>query len=92
MDVHFVMSVALPFVNYISHIEKKLVSGESSKSHSSTMQKVVMVSSAMLLFEVIKNVMTSTVPEEKKSIPKPSDFMLRVLTVETGNRSHRNPR
>ena len=59
---------------------KKLVSGESSKSHSSTMQKVVMVSSAMLLYDVIKNVMTSTVPEEKKIDPKAKWFRCYVFS------------
>ena len=49
--VHFVMSATLPFVNYII------------KSYPINMHKIVLTSSAMWLFDAIKNVIP-TVPEK----------------------------
>ena len=63
-DIHFVMSVALPFVNYVSHTVKTCIK-RNFKSYSVTMNKTVVTSLAVWLFDVIKNVMSSTRPERK---------------------------
>ena len=62
-DVHFEMSKALPSVNYISH-EVNTCIRTIFQSYPITRHKIVLASSAM--FDVIKNVMSSTVLEEKK--------------------------
>ena len=72
-DIHFVMSLALPYVNYMSHIVKTCVRRNFNSYHI-TMNKIVMTLSAMWLFDVIKNVMSSTVPEKNgpQSLAKPA--------------------
>ena len=64
-DVHIVMSTALPFVNCISLIVKTCIR-RNFKSCPITMNKMVLTSSAMWLVDVIKDVMSLTVPERKK--------------------------
>ena len=80
-DVHFVMSAALPFVNYISHLVKTCIR-RNFKSFPITIHKIVLTSSAMWLFDMIKNVMSTTVPEKKKKrIPKLSKAYETSFTV-----------
>ena len=62
-DVCFVLSAALSFVNYISRIVKTGMRG-NFQSYPITSRKIVLTSSDVWLFDVIKNVMPSTVPEK----------------------------
>ena len=64
-DVRFVMSAALLFINYISHKVKTCVR-RNFKSYPVTMNNIVLTSSALWLFDVIKNVMCSNVSGKKK--------------------------
>ena len=52
-DVHFVMSAALAFVNYTSHIDKTCRK-RNLKSYPITMNKIALTPSAMWLFDAIK--------------------------------------
>ena len=72
-DVHFGISAAVRFVNYLIFIIIKPHSWNlkrNFKSYPITMNKIVYTSSAMLRFDVIKNVMSSNVPEKKKKDPQ----------------------
>ena len=61
--------MALPFVNHIiSHVVKTYIR-RNFQTYRITMHRIVLTSSAMWLFDVIKNVMSST-SSEKKEIPK----------------------
>ena len=88
-DVKFVMSAALPFVNNISHIVKTCIR-RNVRLYPSTMQKTALTTSAMWLFGVIKNVMSSTVPEKYGSQSWAISFLC-VQTDETGRRSDETP-
>ena len=50
-DIHFVMSSALPFVNYVSHIAKTCI-GRNFNAYSVTMHWIVLTSLAMWLFDM----------------------------------------
>ena len=65
-DVYFVMSTVLLFVNCISHVVKTCIR-RNCKSYPITTHKIVLTSSAMWLFDMLKNVMLSTVPGKKWS-------------------------
>ena len=61
----FVMSAVLPFVNYISHAVKTCIR-RNFKSYPVTLNKIVLPPLSMWLFDVLKNVVSSTVPEKKE--------------------------
>ena len=60
-DVYYVMSTALLFVNCVSHVVKTCIR-RNRKSYPITTHKIVLTSSAMWLFDILKNVMLSIVP------------------------------
>ena len=65
-NVRFVMSTALLFANYGNHrhIVKTCIR-RNFQSYPITMHKIVLILSAMWLFDLTKSVLLSTVPEKK---------------------------
>ena len=68
-DVYFVMSAAPPFLNFVSHVVKTGIR-RNVKFYPITMSKVVLASSTMWLFDVIKTVKSSTEHKKIKNILK----------------------
>ena len=64
-DVYYVMSATLSFVNHMSHIVETCIR-RNFKSYPITLHNIVFSSSALCWFDLIKNVMLSTVPEKKR--------------------------
>ena len=65
-DVQYVMSAALPCVNYVSHIVQ-ICSRRNFKSDPITMHKVALTSSAVRLLDVVNDMMSSTLPSKHGS-------------------------
>ena len=80
------MSTALLFVNCISHIVKTCIR-RNCKSYPVTTHKIVLTSSTMWLFDILKNEMSSIVPRKKWS-SKVSNF---ISVFFSGRQFHKNP-